>query len=87
MTIVETFIKDKKFEGFLISHDNGDTQYLTIKEYKEYLKNKGIQSFIRLSDSDFYNKITIDLENFEISSQSTDEYFGWYNGTAIVLKK
>lgn len=87
MTIVKSFIKDNKFEGFLVASGNGDTEYLTIKEYKEYLQNTGKKLSVRFPNESVYDEINLDLEKFTISNEFEHEYFGWYNDTAISLKK
>jgi hypothetical protein len=80
-------VKDKKFEGFLVSHENGDTQYLTAREYKLYLENTGENISVRFSDAMHYDKMKLDLEKIEIGNESEKEYFGYYDGTAIAIKK
>lgn len=87
ITIIETFIEDSKFKGFLVQSSNGDTQYLTIKEYKTLLENTNKKSLVRFSDEITYDSFSIDLEKFIITNEFKDEYFGWYDGTAIALKK
>jgi hypothetical protein len=87
LTIIETFIEDKKFKGFMVQSSNGDTQYMDIKEYKTYLQNRNKKSLVRFADLIAYDELNIDLEEFTISNEFKDEYFGWYHGTPIAIKK
>ena len=38
LSILKTFHDKGKIEGYLVGVSNGDTAYLTRKEYKEFLK-------------------------------------------------
>jgi hypothetical protein len=87
MTILKTFINENKFEGFLVGSDDGETKYLTTKEYQGYLENTGKKFSVRFPNESIYEHIKLDLEKFEISNEFEHEYFGWYGGSAIALKK
>jgi len=87
MTIIKTFIKDNKFEGFLMGSDDGETKCLTLEEYQTYLQNTGKKMSVRFPNESVYEEIKIDLQKFEISNEFEHEYFGWYGDTAIALKK
>lgn len=87
MTVIKSFITDNKFEGFLVSADNGDTNYMTTKDFQNYLKNISKKLLVRLPNETIYDEINLDLEKFEISNEFDHEFFGWYDGTAISLKK
>jgi hypothetical protein len=87
MIVINTFIKDKKFEGFLLGSDDGETKYLTIEEYQNYIQNSGKKILVRFPNESNYEEANLNLEKFEISNEFEHEYFGWYDNTAIALKK
>ncbi len=87
MTVIKSFIKDNKFEGFLLGSDDGETMYLTVEEYQKYLENSGTKVFVRFPNESIYEESKLDFKKIEITNEFQHEYFGWYNGTAISLKK
>lgn len=87
MTTIKTFIKDDKFEGFLLGSDDGETKYLTVEEYQNYLQNIGKKMSVRFPNESVYEEFKLDLQKFKISNEFEHEYFGWYGDTAIALKK
>jgi hypothetical protein len=42
---------------------------------------------VRFPNESEYIKITINWDEFTITSEFSDEYFGWYKGGLIAIKK
>ena len=87
INITKTLIENNKFVGFIAETSNGDSQYMTIKDFQMYLKNKNKNLSVRFPNESVYQEITLNLDEFIISNEFQHEYFGWYNNTAIALKK
>ncbi len=45
------------------------------------------ESLVRFPNESYYEKISIDLSQFNEVESFDDETFGWYKGTYIALKK
>ena len=86
-SVIKTFVENNKLVGFMVQSPDGETKYLNIKEYQQLLNNLGKKMSIRFPNESVYEDINIDLEKFTISNEFDHEYFGWYDGSAIALKK
>ena len=86
-SVINTFVENNKFVGFIIQSSDGETKYLNTKDYQQLLKNLGKKISVRFPNESVYEDINIDLEKFTISNEFAHEYFGWYDGSAIALKK
>jgi hypothetical protein len=45
------------------------------------------EALVRFPNESCYEKISIDLSQFNADKSFSDETFGWYKGTYIALKK
>jgi hypothetical protein len=66
---------------------DGETKFLDVKEYKNLLENTGSKTLVRFPNESFFEELSIDFEKFEVSNEFPHEIFGWYDGTAISIKK
>lgn len=87
LSIIKTHVEDRKFKGFILQSEDGETKYLDVKEYKTLLENTGSKILVRLPNEDYFDYVKIDLEKFEVSNEFPHEIFGWYDGVAISIKK
>jgi len=85
--VIKYQVEDKKIKGVLAQSSDGETVYWSVREYQVYLTNTGKKISVRFPNEITYDEVNLDLEKFEISNEFDHEYFGWYNGTAIALKK
>ena len=87
MTIIKTFIEEKKFQGFLIGSEDGETKFLTTQEFQTFLENTNKKVSVRFANESYYDELKLDLDKFIISNEFQHEYFGWYGDSPIALKK
>jgi hypothetical protein len=87
LSVIKTFVENKKFIGFLIQSDDGESRYLDLNEFQKLMENKGQKFKVRFPNETFYDDMMLDLNNFEVSNEFEHEYFGFYNNEPIALKK
>lgn len=87
ISLLNYLIEDRKIKGVTLQAPDGETKFLDIKDYKTLLNNTGSKIHVRFPNESIYDEVLIDLEKFEISNEFEHEIFGWYNGTAISIKK
>ena len=87
ISIIKSFIEDKKFKGFLVQSDDGESKYLNLNDYQKLMVNQGQKFKVRFPNEIIYDDMMLDLNNFEVSNEFEHEYFGFYNNEPIALKK
>ena len=87
ISVIKSFVEERKFKGFLVQSDDGETKYLDLNEYQKLMENVGEKFKIRFPNETVYDEIMLDLNNFEVSNEFEHEYFGFYNNEPIALKK
>lgn len=87
ISLLSYLIEDRKIKGATLQAPDGETKYLDIKDYKKLLENTGTKILVRFPNEDYFDDVKIDLEKFEVSNEFPHEIFGWYDGTAISIKK
>lgn len=87
LSLLNMIVEDRKFTGAILQAPDGETKFLDIKEYSDLLKKTGKKTFVRFANESVFDEVPLDLEKVEISNEFECEYFGWYGGTAISIKK
>jgi hypothetical protein len=87
ISLLSYLIENRKITGATVMSPDGETKFLDIKEYKNLIENTGSKISVRFPNESFFEEVSIDLEKFEVSNEFPHEIFGWYDGTAISIKK
>lgn len=87
ISLLSYLIEDQKIKGVTLQGPDGETKFVDLKEYMTLLENTGSKISVRFPNESFFEELSINLEKFEVSNEFPHEIFGWYNGTAISIKK
>jgi len=87
ISLLSYLIEDQKIKGATLQAPDGETKFVDLKEYMTLLENTGSKISVRFPNESYYDEVSIDLNKFDVTNVFDHEIFGWYNGTAISIKK